>query len=105
MDAKYLLGCAVFVDVLLPCSTFSKSMQSDNLDIIGALTCLVRNVKETKRLRDKPLCQWPTYSATIGKVVAGDGEQVYQCQALKQFSAAQAYYESHNAEYCAKVTV
>jgi len=104
IDVQYLLGCAVFVDVLLPRSIFSKSMQSDSLDVIGALTCLVRTVKETKKLRDKPLSQWQTYSTTISKVVAKDGEQLYQSQALKQFSETQTYYGWHHAEYCTKVT-
>jgi len=27
LDAKYLLGCAFFVDLLLPCSVFSKIME------------------------------------------------------------------------------
>ena len=50
VDAKYLLGCALFVDLLTPCAIFSKSMQGDNLDILGALTSLVRTVKETNKL-------------------------------------------------------
>uniref|UniRef100_A0A1X7TRH9 DUF4371 domain-containing protein n=1 Tax=Amphimedon queenslandica TaxID=400682 RepID=A0A1X7TRH9_AMPQE len=36
-DAKYLLGCALFVDLLTSCSIFSKSMQADELDILAAL--------------------------------------------------------------------
>ena len=49
-EAKYILGCAVFIDLLSPCATFSKCMQNDNLDILGALTSLVRTVKETDQL-------------------------------------------------------
>ena len=33
-SAKYLLGCALFVDVLTPRSIFSKYMQDDELDIL-----------------------------------------------------------------------
>lgn len=89
IDAQYLLGCPVFVDVLLPCSIFSKSMQSDSLDIIGALTCLVRTVKETKKLRDKPLPQWPTYSTTISKVVVKMGSN---CTNLRHWNS----FRKHN---------
>ena len=39
INAKYTLECALFVDLLTPCTTFSKSMQSDEVDILGALTC------------------------------------------------------------------
>ena len=48
-NAKYLLGCATFIDVLMPCAILSKTMQNDSLDILGALTCLMRTTKETNR--------------------------------------------------------
>ena len=37
-NAKYLLGCAFFVDLLTPCSILSKVMQHDDLDILSVLT-------------------------------------------------------------------
>ena len=48
LQAKYLLGCAVFVDTLTPCAVFSKVMQSNELDILPALTSLLKTVKETE---------------------------------------------------------
>ena len=57
-DTKYLLGCAVVVHVLLPCSIFSKSMQSDGLDIISTLTYLLKTVKEIETLKKKPQSKW-----------------------------------------------
>ena len=59
LDAKYLLGCAVFVYDLTPCAIFSKVLQSNELDILAALTNLLRTVKETEKL----LSAWPVYSA------------------------------------------
>lgn len=103
-DAKYLLGCAIFIDILMPCSIFSKSMQSDILDIIGALSCLTRTVKETSKLQSKPLSEWATYSATLKKITQESGEFVYQCQQLKSFSEANMYYESKHVDYCSRVT-
>ena len=55
LDAKYLLGCAVFVDVLTLCAIFSKVMQSSELDILAALTSLLHTVKETDKLSSLPL--------------------------------------------------
>ena len=48
VDAKYLLGCALFIDLLMPCAIFSKVMQKDDLDVLGAFTSLLRTVKEIK---------------------------------------------------------
>ena len=102
-NAKYLLGCAIFIDVLTPCAIFSKTMQSDTLDILGALTCLIRTTKETNKLSSKPLEQWSTYSSTLQKISEDAGEPVYQCQSLKSFPQAKHHYENNYATYCSKV--
>ena len=103
LDAKYLLGCAVFVDVLTPCAVFSKVMQSNELDILAALTSLLSTVKETDKLSSLPLNKRPVYSATLKKVVKDDGKKIYQCQELKRFNEAQQYYTRHCKGFCEKV--
>ena len=102
-DAKYLLGCAVFVDLLAPCAIFSKSMQEDEVDILGALSYLLRTVKETNKLSAKPLDQCPTYAATV-KITKEGVEWLYQGQKLKKLSEAKSHFECHSAEYCTSVT-
>ena len=80
-NAKYLPGCALFAD-LLPYSIFSKCMQADEMDILGALTNLLRTIKETNKLNMKPLEEWLTYAAMLKKITLNeDGEAVYQGQA------------------------
>ena len=37
-NAKYILGCAFFTDLLAPCAVLSKVFQYDRLDILGAFT-------------------------------------------------------------------
>ena len=69
VNAKYILGCAVFVDLLVPCSVFSKCMQYDEVDILGAMTSLLKTLKEIENLNSKPLDQWPTYAATVSKCI------------------------------------
>jgi len=63
-------------------------MQSDSLDILGALTCLIRTTKETNKLSSKFLEQWSTYLSTLQKASEDEGEPAYQCQAMKGFSQA-----------------
>ena len=93
-DVKYVLGCAVFIYVLTPSSIFPKVMQSDELDIVGALTILLRTIKETEKLRSLPLAQWSVYSATMKKLKEENRKKVYQCQELKRF----------HEEFCTQVT-
>ena len=101
VDAKYLLGCAVFIDVLTPCAIFSKVMQSDELDILAALISLLRTLKETDKLSSLPLAQWPVYSATMKKLE--ENGKRYQLQELKKFSEAEQYYTRHHGEFCTKI--
>ena len=104
VDAKYLLGCALFVDLLTPCAIFLKCMQADDLDILGALTNLLRTVKEKNKLNVKPLDLWPTYAATLKKITESDGEWVYQGQVLEKFLEGKSYFKSKYQEYCTQVT-
>ena len=63
-----MLGCAVLSDCLTPSAIFSKVMQSDELDILAALTSLLQTTKETEKLSSPPLAQWPVYSATLKNI-------------------------------------
>ena len=69
IEGKYLIGCTVFIDLLTPHSIFSKVMQSDEVDILSAVTSLLITIKETEKLRSKPLDQWPTYAAIMKKII------------------------------------
>ena len=62
VDCKYVLGCALFVDLLNPCAAFSKAMQAEEIDILGALMGLLRSLKEIEKLASLPLSGWPTYA-------------------------------------------
>ena len=103
VNAKYLLGCALFCDLLSPCVALSKIMQCDELDIVQALAAHLRVVKETEKLSAKNLDDWPTYASTLGRCVDEDGTVVYQCQEVKNFSSTKSFYTSHYKEYCSKV--
>ena len=85
VNAKYLLGCAAFCDLLAPCMILSKVMQYDHLDILQALTSVLQTVKEIEKRSTTALDQWPTYAATVEKCTEEDGKTEYQCQELKKF--------------------
>ena len=103
-NAKYLLGCALFVDLLTPCSILSKVMQHDDLDILSVLTSLLRSVKEIEKLSSTSLDKWSTYAATLVKCTEKDGAIIYQSQDLKGFVEAKTYFSRNYKEYCSKVS-
>ena len=106
--AKYILGCALFIDLLTPCSIFSKVMQSDKIDIVAALTSLLKTLREMEKLASKPLSQWATYSTTCAKFVKeGSGsttEYYYQVQKVKCYVTADEYFVAHYKDYCKGVS-
>ena len=104
INAKYLLGCALFLNLLNPCTILSKVMQSDDLDILAVLTSLLRSVKEVDILSSTHLDRWPTYAATLLKCTNNNGAISYQSQELVQFEAAKTYFTSTYKDYCSKVS-
>ena len=79
-------------------------MQNDEVDILGALTGLLKTLEEIEKLNSKLLDQWPTYATTLRKCTEEDGHTVYQCQQLKKFSEAKSYYLSNYKQYCISVS-
>lgn len=106
-DAKYIIGCAFFVDVLYPCSILSKALQNDNLDILSALTGILRAMKEVDKFSQTAIDQWPTYASIIAKCtqVTDTESYQYQSQELKNFTAAKLYYTNHATDICERVSV
>ena len=104
VNGKYLLGCALFVDLLTPCTILSKVMQCDDLDILAVLTSLLKSVKEVDKLSTTQLDRWPTYAATLLKCTNNDGAMYYQSQKLVHFDAAKTHYASAYKTYCSKVS-
>ena len=51
-------------------------MQSDEIDILGDLTCLLKTIAETDKLSKLSLEQWLTYSATQKKCSEEGGLKV-----------------------------
>ena len=79
-------------------------MQYDHLDILAALTSLLRSIKEIDKLNAMPVSQWPTYASTLSKCTTTAGNTECQSQHLKRFDAAKSYYASHSSAYCTKVS-
>ena len=98
--AKCLLGCAFFVDLLMPISILSKTLQNDEIDILEALTGVLRTLKEIDKLLTKPVGQWATYKNVLQRCE----DEVYQLQQLKGFTSATQYFENNGATYCRNVS-
>ena len=102
-NAKCILGCAFFSDLLSPCAVLTKVLQQDSLDILGAFSSLLHTMQELKKLSSKRFEQWPSYSSVVKSITQKGCNKVYQQQILTHFDAAQQHLTSHCEEYCTAV--
>ena len=89
-----------FVDLLIPISILSKTLQNDEIDILEALTGVLRTLKELDKLLSKPVGQWATYRSVLKKCE----DKGYQLQEPKNFSVVTQYFENNGDTYCRKVS-
>ena len=66
-------------------------MQNDEVDIVAALTGLIKTLCEMETLSSKPLTQWQTYSATKRKFTQQGDKIMYQLQEVKSYGQAEEY--------------
>ena len=98
------MGCAFYSDLLSSYATFSKTMQLDHLDVLGALLSLLQTVNEVRKLSSKPLTQWPTYAMVLKNIKNEGGQNIYQCQTLKKLDEANEHFSSQCTHLCSVVT-
>ena len=80
-------------------------MQDDEVNLLEALTCLLRTIKETDKLTSRSLEQWPVYSSILRKLTEEDGQKdIYQLQKLKNITETKVTFEGNYRHYCSKVT-
>ena len=84
----------------MPISILSKTLQNEEIDILEALTSVLRTLKELDKLLSKPVEQWATYKTVIQKC----DDEVYQLQDIKSFSVATQYFKNNGDSYCRKVS-
>ena len=85
-DARILIGCAFYTDILQSPSFLSLSLQSDHLDIVHGLRYILKSHQSLKKLILQDPLQWPTVKAVRSKIIDEDGSSVYQGVHLKKYN-------------------
>ena len=103
INAKFLLRCVLFTDVLAEAKHFSLITQEQYIDIIRILDS-VENTKHNcerllKKLRKNPayLFQLPTVKLVTEEIESndGNGEPMYQNQKVQFYSREKRFIEDH----------
>ncbi len=111
-DAKILLGCACFHDILKPAAILCKVLQNNDLCIVSAIEAVLRTVANIERLRSTEVEEFSTVKkvllrvkeepATTGSVSNGS-EFVYQGIELLRYHQGLAFLKHHKSEYVGNV--
>ena len=111
INAKFLLRCALFTDVLAEAKHFSLITQEQNIDIIRILDS-VENTKHNyerllKKLQKNPayVFQLPTVKLVTEEIESNDedGEPMYQNQKVQFYSREKRFIEDHIVQIVERV--
>ena len=95
--AKFLVGCAMFVEVLKPPSTLSLSLQGADVDIVFGIKQLLKASNTLASLMKQDPLQWPTVTLVLDRVKNESGENIYQDVNLRMYGTTTLSYCSREA--------
>ena len=96
---KYLLGSALFHDLLKPSATMCKVLQEDELCVVRAIESVLRTKRSMDKVRETPFEELPTVKKVLERIQQEDGTVSYQTAELKLYEAGLEYIKSHHVEW------
>ena len=95
----YLLGSALFHDLLKPSATMCKVLQEDELCVVRAIESVLRTKRSMDKVRESPFEELPTVKKVLERIQQEDGTVSYQTAELKLYEAGLEYFKSHHVEW------
>ena len=100
-DAKMLLGCAYFHDVLKPTcmSILCKALQSDEICVVRVLEAILKTTRDIERVKEAHLQDLPSIRKVTLRIKQ-DGEAcTYQGASLLSYLEGVQFFENHHQGY------
>ena len=99
-DSKILLGCALFHDLLRPCSVLCKVLQEEEICVVRAIEAVMKTKKSLEKIKTTPFEDLPSVKKVLGRIKHEDnGSTSYQGVELTHFDRARTHLEVHKDEY------
>ena len=104
-NAKSLLGCAFFYDILKPCSILCKVLQEDEVCVVRAIESLLKTKKNIDKLKETTFDDLPTVNKVIGRIKHTDADTnpTYQEAEITHYEQAVEFFRLHQEEYMEQV--
>ena len=98
-DAKMLLGCAYFHDVLKSMSVLCKALQSDEICVVRALEAILKTTRAIERAKEAHLQDLPSIRKVTLRIKQ-DGEAcTYQGANLLSYLEGVQFFKNHHQGY------
>ena len=102
-DAKILLGCAYFHDLLKPASILCKVLQEDEVCIVSAIEAILKTAKNFEKVKSTPVDNLTTVKVVLSRVTNENDTTTYQGADLKNFTQAVSFFKANHSQYCGLV--
>ena len=99
-ESKILLGCALFHDLLRPCSVLCKILQEEEICVVRAIEAVMKTKKSLEKVKSTPFQDLPSVKKLLGRIKhEEDGSVAYQRVEITHYDRARTYLELHKDEY------
>lgn len=102
-EAKVLVGCAFFCDLLKPASVLSKALQRDDLCVLGAVETILKIKKRIENIKTTPFDDLPTIKLLHSRVKVDSSGTTYQGADICNYDTAMQYFRSNYSDLAEKV--
>ena len=93
--AKTLIGCAMYTDALKPVSLLSLTLQNSDVDIVMAISNIVKSLTTLRSLAQTDPTEWPTLQLVKSRLKDDDGNKEYQGIILQNFEGSLEQCKTH----------
>lgn len=95
-DAKFVIGCALFNDILKPAAILCKVLQQDDLCIVKAIECIFKVKVSLDKLKSTAFAELATVKKVITRIQEEeDGTFTYQSAEITKYSLALKFLEEN----------
>ena len=98
-NAKMLLGCAYFHDLLKPASILCKELQVDEICIVTAIEAILKTAKTIEKVKSTPFENLKTVKVVLSRMKHENGSVTYQGADLKELDESVAFFKANHSQY------
>ena len=102
-EAKILVGCAFFSDLLKPASVLSKVLQKDDLCVLSAVETILKIKTKIENIKTTPFDDLPSVKLLCSRVNVDSSGTSYQGTDISNYDAAMQYFRNNYSDLAEQV--